>query len=123
MLGTTTDIDAIQITIMRALASRHRLRIIHLLGDRALEVNEIARDLGMGQASVSQNLAAMRAVGLVEATREGRSVRYRLTDPEILAACELLREVLVRRLSMLGGLAAAAQSNEPSIPASQVVLR
>ena len=122
MLGTTTDIDDIQITIMRALASRHRLRIIHLLGDRALEVNEIARDLGMGQASVSQNLAAMRAAGLVEATREGRSVRYRLTDPEILAACDKLREVLVRRLSMLGGLAAAAQSNEPSIPIRQVVL-
>lgn len=123
MLGTATEIDDIQITIMRALASRHRLRIIHLLGDRALEVNEIARDLGMGQASVSQNLAAMRAVGLVEAMREGRSVRYRLTDPEILAACDKLRAVLVRRLSMLGGLAAAARSNEPSIPIRQVVLR
>jgi hypothetical protein len=47
-------------------------------------------------------------VALVRATRDGRTVRYELTDPEILAACDLMRNVLVRRLSALGSLAAAA---------------
>jgi hypothetical protein len=50
----------------------------------------------------------MRSVGLVEAVRDGRSVSYQLTDPQILAACGLMRAVLVRRLSRLGDLAAAA---------------
>lgn len=55
----------------------------------------------------------MRSVGLVEAVRDGRTVRYRLADPQILAACELMRAVLVRRLSKLGDLAAAA--HEPAL--------
>ena len=55
----------------------------------------------------------MRAVGLVDAVRNGRSVSYQLSDPQILAACGLMREVLVRRLSRLGDLAAAL--HEPAV--------
>jgi DNA-binding transcriptional ArsR family regulator len=102
------EIDLIQTTLIRALASPHRLRIVHLLGTRTLEVNELARELELGQATVSQHLAAMRAVGLVESTRDGRVVRYRLADPEILEACDLMRDVIMRRLSALGSLAEAA---------------
>lgn len=102
------EIGVIQTALLRALASPHRLRIIHLLGERPREVNELARELGLGQASVSQHLASMRSVGLVEASRDGRCVHYQLTDPEILAACSLMRDVIVRRLSALGSLAAAA---------------
>jgi DNA-binding transcriptional ArsR family regulator len=63
----------------------------------------------MSQAATSQHLAAMRVAGIVDSTREGRTVHYRLSDPEILAACSLMREVLVRRLSRLGDLAASAE--------------
>jgi DNA-binding transcriptional ArsR family regulator len=108
VLSTVNEIDAIQTTLLRALASAHRLRIVHLLGEGPREVNELARELDLAQAAVSQHLAAMRGVGLVEATRDGRSVRYELADPEILAACDLMRGVIVRRLSALGSLAAAA---------------
>lgn len=107
MLDPVNEIDLIQVTLIRALASPHRLRIIHLLGERTLGVNELARELGLGQATVSQHLASMRSVGLVEAARDGRVVRYRLADPEIVAACDLMRNVIVRRLSALGSLAAA----------------
>jgi ArsR family transcriptional regulator, virulence genes transcriptional regulator len=107
-----SEIDEIQTSLLRALASPHRLRIIQLLGERPHEVNELVRALGLGQATVSQHLASMRAVGLVEATRDGRSVRYRLTDPEIVEACELMRAVLVRRLSSLGNLAVAASRTQ-----------
>ena len=111
--SATHDIDELQASMLRALASAHRLRIMHLVGAQPVEVNEIARELGLNQAAVSQHLAAMRSVGLVEAIRDGRTVRYRLADPQILAACELMRSVLVRRLSRLGDLAAAA--NEPAL--------
>jgi ArsR family transcriptional regulator, virulence genes transcriptional regulator len=116
VLDPVNEIDLIQTTLIRALASPHRLRIIHLLGERTLEVNELARELELGQAAVSQHLAAMRSVGLVEATRDGRVMRYRLADPEILAACDVMRNVVVRRLSALGSLAAAA--NRPAPPAA-----
>jgi ArsR family transcriptional regulator, virulence genes transcriptional regulator len=118
MLDITDEIDAIQATLLRALASPHRLRIVHRLGGGPLEVTELARTLGISQASMSQHLAALRAVGIVEAHRDGRSVRYGLADPAILAACGLMREVLVRRLSRLGGLAAAAADVAPSAGSS-----
>ena len=108
MLNVVNEIDVIQTTMLRALASVHRLRIVHVLGEGPLEVNELARELDLGQATVSQHLAALRNVGLVEATRDGRSVRYQLADPQILDACGLMRDVIVRRLSALGSLAAAA---------------
>jgi DNA-binding transcriptional ArsR family regulator len=115
MPSATHDIDELQASLLRSLASAHRLRILHLLGARPCEVNQIARELGMSQAAVSQHLGAMRSVGLVEALRDGRSVSYQLTDPQILAACGLMRAVLVRRLSRLGDLAAAA--HEPALDA------
>jgi len=113
------EIDHIQIGLIRALAGIHRLRIVHLLGRGPMEVRELAQELDIPQATVSQNLAAMRAVGLVDATRDGRAVRYRLADPEILAACDLMRNVIVRRLSALGNLAAAAGDGQPATPRNQ----
>jgi ArsR family transcriptional regulator len=107
-------IDVIQASMLRALASPHRLRIIHVLGDGPLEVRELARALGLGQAPVSQHLAALRGVGLVEATRDGRFVRYGLIDAEVLAACDAMRAIIVRRLSALGSLAAAAGAADPA---------
>lgn len=115
VLGTGDDIDVIQATLLRAMASPQRLRIIHLLGVAPREVNELARELGAGQAATSQHLAAMRAVGLVEATREGRTALYRMSDPEILEACGLMRGVLVRRLARLGDLAASAGGGDNAI--------
>ncbi len=109
MFDPVTEIDQIQIGLIRALAGTHRLRIVHLLGDRPMEVREIALALDLPQATVSQNLAAMRSAGLVEATRDGRNVIYRLADPEILEACDLMRSVIVRRLSAMGSLAAAVK--------------
>jgi ArsR family transcriptional regulator len=114
--SATHDIDELQASMLRSLASAHRLRILHLLGAQPCEVNEIARELGLPQAATSQHLAAMRSGGMVEAIRDGRTVQYRLADPQILAACELMRAVLMRRLSRLGDLAAAAYE-----PASQVL--
>jgi DNA-binding transcriptional ArsR family regulator len=108
------DIDEIQAGLLRTLASAHRLRIVHRLGVGVCGVGELARDLGLNQPATSQHLAVMRAAGIVEAVRDGRSVSYRLSDPEILAACGIMRRVLVRRLVRMGDLAAAVGDRGPS---------
>ena len=120
MYDPVTEIDLIQVGLIRALAGTHRLRIVHILGRGPLEVRELAAELDLPQAAVSQNLAAMKAAGLVDATRDGRTVRYRLADPEILAACDLMRSVIVRRLSALGSLAAAVGDPRATTPEPQV---
>jgi DNA-binding transcriptional ArsR family regulator len=112
VLNVVTEIDDIQASMLRALASAHRLRIIHVLGRGTCEVNELADELGLAQSAVSQHLAALRAVGVVEPIRDGRHVRYRIADAEILTACSLMRSVIVRRLTELGSLAAASAATE-----------
>jgi ArsR family transcriptional regulator len=119
-LDASAEIDRIQVELIRALAGAHRLGIVHVLRAGPLEVGQLARELDLPQATVSANLAAMRAVGLVEAARDGRVVRYRIADPEILDACDLMRNVIVRRLSALGSIAAAAGGGPASHPDLQV---
>ncbi len=91
------------------------------LGRGSHEVHELADELGLQQAATSQHLAAMRAAGLVEAVRDGRAVRYRLSDQQISTACELMREALVRRLSRLGDLAAQASASPELVLSSREV--
>jgi DNA-binding transcriptional ArsR family regulator len=47
----------------------------------------------------------MRSVGLVDSERDGREVRYRLTDPRSVEACELMRIVIADRLHRLAAMA------------------
>lgn len=122
VLNATNEIEVIQASLLRTLASVQRLRIIHILGRGPIEVQQLASELGLPQATVSQHLAVMRGVALVCATRDGRTVRYELTDPEILAACDLMRNVLVRRLSALGDLAASARVDQARPASASSVL-
>ena len=108
------EIDILQAEIMRTLAHPRRLQVIHRLADGPVEVGRIAADLGISQPNASQHLAVMRAAGVVEAERNGREVRYRLSDPEIVAACGLMRGVLGRRLDRLAGLSGLARLAEPT---------
>jgi DNA-binding transcriptional ArsR family regulator len=108
VLQVSEEIEEFQASALRTLASPQRLRIIHLVGQRPHEVHELSERLGISQAATSQHLAALRSAGLVVSGRDGRTVEYRLSDPDIAAACTLMREVLVRRLSRLGDMAAAA---------------
>jgi ArsR family transcriptional regulator len=98
------EIYALQSEVMKILASPRRLEILHLLADGPCEVGRLADELGISQPNASQHLAVMRSAGVVESEREGREVRYRLADPEIIAACDLMRRVLLRRLARLGEL-------------------
>jgi DNA-binding transcriptional ArsR family regulator len=108
MLGTSPDIYGLQASLLKTIASPRRLELIHLLGECGpTEVRKLAEHFHMPQPAISQHLAALRGAGLVEAVRDGREVRYQLADPEIVAACGLMRNVLIRRIARLGDLAAA----------------
>ncbi len=102
------EITILQAEVLKTLASPRRLEILHALADGPLEVGRLARAIGASQPNVSQHLGLLRAVGIVEAERDGREVRYRLTDPDVMVACGLMQTVLERRLARLGEMAANA---------------
>lgn len=117
MVRASQDIYTLQASLLKTIASPRRLELIHLLGtDGPMEVRRLAEHFSMPQPAISQHLAALRGAGLVEAVREGREVRYQLADPEIVAACGLMRGVLIRRIHRLGDLAAAFSEETPPSP-------
>jgi ArsR family transcriptional regulator, virulence genes transcriptional regulator len=94
----------IQAETIKTLANPRRLEIIHILANGPCEVGRIAAETGASQPNVSQHLAVMKAAGIVEAERFGREIHYRLADPDVVTACDLMRGVLRRRLTRLAGL-------------------
>ena len=57
--------------------------VVHLLAAAEHRVVDLTRELGLAQSTVSVHLATLRAAGLVETRREGRSSWYRLARPEV----------------------------------------
>lgn len=98
------EITILQAEVLKTLANPRRLDIIHRLALEPCEVGRLADELGMSQPNVSQHLSVLRSAGIVEAERDGREVRYRLVDSDVIAACGLMRGVLQRRLTRLGRL-------------------
>ena len=105
------DITILQAETLRTLANPVRLEILHRLATGPAAVTQLASELRLSQPNVSQHLAVLRAAGLVAAQRDGRLIRYRLVDPDVMVACGVMRRVLERHLARLGGL---AQSSPPT---------
>ena len=97
-------IYSLQADVLKTLASPRRLEIVHRLAAGPCEVGRLAEELGISQPNASQHLAVMRAAGIVDAVRDGREVRYSLSDPDVVIACGIMRAVLQRRLARLAGL-------------------
>lgn len=104
------EITALQAEVLKTLASPRRLEIIHRLSEGPCEVRRLAEELGASQPNVSQHLAVLRSAGLVDTERSGREIRYRLSDPDVVVACGIMRGVLQRRLTRLGRLSLVDQS-------------
>jgi ArsR family transcriptional regulator len=112
------DVTKLQAEVLKVLANPTRLDILHRLADGPLEVGRLAEAVGTTQPNASQHLAVLRSSGLVEAQRHGREIRYRLTDPDVIVACGLMRGVLLRHIGRLADLVGshAAISHGP-VPA------
>lgn len=83
------DIDAMMESareasgFLKALAHEGRLLILCLLIDGEKSVGEIEDMLSLRQPAISQQLARLRADGLVETRREGKNIFYSLARSEV----------------------------------------
>lgn len=80
-------------SIAHALAHPIRVEILRSLCDAMLTVGEITEQLARPQANISQHLAVLREVNLVDATRDGMSITYCLSTPRINELLDLLDEL------------------------------
>jgi DNA-binding transcriptional ArsR family regulator len=89
------EVSLLHAHICQALADPKRILILYALSEGAKYVNELAEMLHVPQPTVSRHLKTLRERGLVNAERDGTSVRYSLADPRVIDALDTLRSVLL----------------------------
>ena len=94
-----------QATVSKTLANPIRIAILHILKDGEKSVNELTDIIGISQSNLSQHLAMMRQIGIVNTRKQGTSVFYSVTNPKINEACDTVREILVEQLKKNQGIA------------------
>jgi len=87
------ELYALHASFCQALSDPKRLLIVSALRDGERSVGELCQLIGARQSNVSQHLALMRHLGLVESRRADGNILYRLADARIAEAVELLRSV------------------------------
>ncbi len=84
--------------ICKVFTNPKRLEIISLLRDGEKTVNELTELAVVPQANVSQHLTVLRQNNVVTTRRNGANIYYKIANPKILQACDLMREVLLEQL-------------------------
>ncbi len=75
-----------------------RLEILNLLRDDEMSVTELIEKTKLSQANISQHLSIMKSKGIVTSNRKGKNIYYRLINPKIIKAFDIMREVLAEKL-------------------------
>ncbi|BCK88585.1 biofilm growth-associated repressor [mine drainage metagenome] len=78
---------------MKAIAHPLRLKILCVLADSELSVQEIVDSVGTSQSNISQHLAILRDKGVLSTRKDANRVFYRIGDPRTLRLVGMMRDV------------------------------
>ena len=93
-----TEVLKLQAELCQSLSDPKRLKIIQELRREERTVSELAEILGLKQSNTSQHLAVLRRIGVISPRKEGSTVYYKLANPKIAEACDLVYEVITEQL-------------------------
>ena len=87
-----------------------RIRILEVLAGGPRSVSELQPDVGIEASHLSQQLSILRKGGIVEADRQGSSMIYSVTDPQIFDLLNVAKQIIITSLSGAGELLADLDS-------------
>lgn len=85
--------------IARAISHPVRLQILNELREEGAYVMHLTAVLGRPQANISQHLMVLRQAGLVTAIRDGMTVLYQISDPQVLTVVDDLLALARKRIA------------------------
>lgn len=94
MLGSSRPLYQMKADFFKTLGHPVRIRVLELLSERERAVSEMLTEIDVEAANLSQQLSILRRAGLVTSRREGLSVTYELTSPEVAALLASARAIL-----------------------------
>lgn len=90
----TLPLYQLKAEFFKTLGHPARIRILELLSQREHSVAELLAEVGIEPAHMSQQLAVLRRANLVVFRKDGASVYYAITSPEIAQLMTVARSIL-----------------------------
>jgi ArsR family transcriptional regulator len=78
---------------MKSIAHPLRLKILCVLANGELSVQDIVEMVGTSQSNISQHLAILRDKGILATRKDANRVYYRIGDPRTLKLVTMMRDV------------------------------
>ncbi len=78
---------------IKAIAHPLRLKILCVLGEQEISVQDIVEQVGTSQSNISQHLAILRDKGVLSTRKDANRVFYRIGDLRTLKLVSMMREV------------------------------
>ncbi len=78
---------------MKAIAHPLRLKILCVLGDQEISVQDIVDQVGTSQSNISQHLAILREKNVLATRKDANRVYYRISDLRTIRLVGMMREV------------------------------
>ena len=78
---------------IKAIAHPLRLKILCVLGEQEISVQDIVEMVGTSQSNISQHLAILRDKGVLSTRKDANRVFYRIGDLRTLKLVSMMREV------------------------------
>lgn len=86
------DIERAALSI-KALSHPLRLKILCVVADQELSVQDIVDRVGTSQSNISQHLALLRNHHILACRKDANRVLYRISDTRMLRLIGMMREV------------------------------
>jgi ArsR family transcriptional regulator len=100
MSAPSHELQTLKAEFFRALAHPARIRLLEVLSDRGEQsVQALQARLDLDQPIVSQQLAKLRASGIVVCRKAGTTVHYALANPLIGDLLAVAKAILSHRLT------------------------
>ncbi|MCL6735980.1 MULTISPECIES: ArsR/SmtB family transcription factor [Streptomyces] len=113
----STPLYQLKAEFFKTLGHPARIRVLELLSEREHAVAEMLPEVGIEPAHLSQQLAVLRRANLVKNRKEGSTVYYSLTSPDVAellrVARTILSGVLAGQAELLADLQAAQSEGKP----------
>ena len=92
------ELYKIHAEMCKVFSNSTRLEILNLLRDKELSVSELIEKIKLSQVNISQHLSIMKSKGVVLSDRKGKNIYYKLTNPKVIKAFDIIKEVLTEKL-------------------------
>ncbi len=92
------DLYKVHADMCKVFSHPTRLAILNTLRQKEMAVSELAERLTVSIGNLSQHLNMMKQRRVLVSRKDGNNVYYRLANPKMLKAFDLIREILFEQM-------------------------